>query len=252
MEKNEAPYLPALRYAWLTRLYDPIVALTTRERLFKSRLIEQARIPEQADVLDVGCGTGTLAVMIKRRYPRATVTGIDADPHILAIAARKAQTHGTAVRFDRGYSYALPYDDDRFTRVLSSLFFHHLTRTHKERTFREIHRVLAPGGEFHVADWGQPRHLLARGLFLTIRLLDGFETTEDNVAGRLPRLMVAAGFKNVGVVGHVSTIYGTLTLYRARKSSPVLRNARPRDGEGAPRRLNTTNPGSAACDKEQT
>lgn len=217
MKRSDSPYLPALRYHWLTRLYDPVVALTTRERLFKTRLIEQARIPERADVLDVGCGTGTLAVMIKRRFPRATVTGIDADPRILAIAARKAQTDGTAVRFDRGYSYALPYADNRFERALSSLFFHHLTRTHKEWTLREIHRVLQPGGELHVADWGRPRNALARGLFLSIQLLDGFETTDDNVAGRLPSLMAAAGFKGVNAVGHIQTMYGTLTLFRAAK-----------------------------------
>ena len=216
-KRNEPSYIPALKYHWLTHLYDPIVALTTREHHVKTCLIEQAQISERSQVLDIGCGTGTLAIMVKRRFPSAGVYGIDADAQILGIANRKANTYGIKIHLDHGYSYALPYDDNRFDRVLSSLFFHHLTRTDKERTLREIYRVLKPGGQLHVADWGKPSSALARGLFLTVQLLDGFETTRDNIEGLLPQLMEAAGFNEVNRVGEVPTMYGTLAQYKALK-----------------------------------
>lgn len=217
MNRIEHAYIPALRYRWLTRAYDAVVGTTTRERRFKTRLVEQARIPEGAEVLDVGCGTGTLALMVKRRVPTVKLTGLDADPDILAIAKRKAARDGLAIVFDQGFSYALPYDADRFDRVLSSLFFHHLDRGGKERTLREVCRVLKPGGELHVGDWGKPSNKLMRALFLSIQLLDGFETTRDNVEGRLPQLMEQAGLRSAEATGEVQTIYGTLTLYRAEK-----------------------------------
>lgn len=65
---EESRYVPALGYPWLTALYDPVVALTTRERTFKERLVAQARLAPGMDMLDLGCGTGTLAI---RARPRA-------------------------------------------------------------------------------------------------------------------------------------------------------------------------------------
>lgn len=210
-------FVPALRYRFLTALYDPVVALTVRERTFKTRLIAQADIAAGDAVLDVGCGTGTLAVQIKQAVPEASVVGLDGDPQVLAIARRKAARAGIAVRFDEGYSYALPYADAAFDRVLSSLFFHHLDRDAKQRTIAEIHRVLRPGGELHVADWGAPSGPVARALFYSIQLLDGFKTTRDNVAGRLPDLFSAGGFERVCATGALETVYGTLSLFRARR-----------------------------------
>ncbi len=61
---NEA-YIPALRFHWLTRFYDIFIGLTTREPLVKNTLIHQAKLANDYKVLDVGCGTGTLACWIK-------------------------------------------------------------------------------------------------------------------------------------------------------------------------------------------
>lgn len=212
---NKQGYIPALGYDALTALYDPVVALTTRERTFKTALINQARIAGGHRVLDLACGTGTMAVWIKARVPGAEVTGIDGDPKVLARARAKAAAAGAAIRFDEGLSYALPYPDKAFDRVLSSLFFHHLSREDKLRTAREVFRVLRPGGEFHVADWGKAANPLMRVLFYAIQILDGFPNTADNVLGRLPEVFRSAGFGDAAVKGEFSTVFGTMILYQA-------------------------------------
>ncbi len=212
-------YVPALGYHFLTPLYDAVVGITTRERRFKQALIRQASLEPGQRVLDLASGTGTLAIWIKQHQPLLDITGIDADSVVLAIAARKAGTANVSIRFDRAHSYDLPYPAAHFDRVVSSLFFHHLTWQDKARTAQELLRVLKPGGELHVADWGRPTNFLMRGLFLMIQCLDGFETTRDNAAGRLVALFEKAGF--IGVAEHrtFSTIFGTLALYGAVKPS---------------------------------
>ncbi len=208
-------YVPALGYHWLTPFYDVVVGATTRERSFKEALIRQARFEPGQRVLDLASGTGTLAIWIKRYQPLLDITGVDLDPAVLAIATRKARTADVNVRFKRSHSYDLPYPAAHFDRVVSSLFFHHLTWQDKTRTARELLRVLKPGGELHVADWGRPTNFLMRGLFLMIQCLDGFETTRDNAAGRLVALFDQAGFIDVAERRTFSTIYGTMALYRA-------------------------------------
>lgn len=217
MSEPQARYVPALGYAWLTRLYDPVVRLTTRERHFKQALLQQARLSSGMEMLDLACGTGTLALMALQQVPGLRMRGLDGDPAILAIAQAKAAQAGAAIPFDQGLSTALPYPEASFDRVLSSLFFHHIGRKDKQQTFAEIARVLKPGGELHVADWGKPTGPFMRGLFYSIQLLDGFSSTRDNVTGQLPELMGAAGLQKVTVHRDINTVYGTLTLYSARK-----------------------------------
>src|SRR5687768_16091627 len=157
-----ADYLPAVRFDRLTPLFDVFVRGTTRERAFKQRLLDQAGLTEDLDVLDLGAGTGTLAVWAKQRCPGVRIRGLDGDPAIIEQAERKAERAGVEIAFDEGLSYDLPYEDASFDRVLSSLFFHHLVLRDKERTIAEIARVLRPGGELHVADWGEPRSAAAK------------------------------------------------------------------------------------------
>jgi len=217
MSKTTAPYIPALKYNWLTALYDPIVALTTRERTFKKQLITQADLADAQTILDVGCGTGTLACWIKQRYPKAQVFGLDGDQNILLIGEHKARKANIQIQFEQGLSYELPYPDNAFDRVVSSLFFHHLTVTQKGNTLAEILRVLKPGGELHIADWGKPNNILMRILFYLVQLLDGFETTRENVKGLLPSIVKDSGFKAVNEQSEIQTIFGTLTLFSASK-----------------------------------
>lgn len=217
MNRNSKEFIPALRFSWLTALYDPIVALTCRERFFKSRLIEQAGLVANQQVLDLGSGSGTLAIQIKKKVNGSLVTGIDADKNIISIAQKKSSSLGLGVNFVEGLSFDLPFDGNQFERCVSSLFFHHLNLKNKELTLQEAYRVLTPNGEIHIADWGKPTNIIMRCLFYIVQVLDGFETTSDSVNGVLPELLKKVGFVNVSVNETISTPLGTITLYSGKK-----------------------------------
>ena len=214
-----ADYLPAVRFDFLTPVFDVFVRGTTRERTFKQKLLDQAGLAGDLDVLDLGAGSGTLAIWAKEREPAIRIRGLDGDPAIIGQARRKAERAGVDVPFDEGFSYELPYDDASFDRVLSSLFFHHLVLGDKQRTIAEIARVLRPGGELHVADWGEPRSPREKVGALAIRKFDGDEPTRDNLAGRLPELFEAGGLTEARERERIRAPLGVISLYSARRSA---------------------------------
>jgi ubiquinone/menaquinone biosynthesis C-methylase UbiE len=214
---DERTFLPALRFRALTPVFDRAVRVTTREHSFKRLLLRQAGIRPGESVLDVGAGTGTLAIMAAREAPDVQVTGLDADPEILAIARRKAAAAGVDIEFVEAFSTDLPFPDSQFDVVLSSLFFHHLERDVKTRTLAELLRVLKPGGRMHVADWGKPSDPVMAAAVLQVRLFDGFGVTADNVSGALPGLFESTGFEHTRTLDQLRTPLGTLALYEAAK-----------------------------------
>jgi len=217
--EDRGRYVPALRFRALTGVYDPVVRTTTREAEFKQRLLDQLRLRPGQRVLDLGCGTGTLAVEAKVAEPDAEVAGLDGDPDVLGRARRKAEAAGVAIRFDEGFSTRLPYEDGSFDVVVATLFFHHLMSEDKRATAREIARVLRTGGELHVADWGKPSDPLMAALFWQIRVFDGLEQTRENGAGALPAMFTEAGLIEATETDRLRTIFGTLSLYRASKGT---------------------------------
>lgn len=216
---DENRYVPALRFRALTAVYDPLIRLTTRETEFKRRLLRLADVSPGERVLDLGCGTGTLAIAAKQGQVQAEIVGLDGDPEILGRAKNKADGAGVEVGFDQGLSTELPYADDSFDVVLSTLFFHHLSLTSKGRTAGEIARVLKPDGRLCVADWGRPQDPLMAFLFFGVRLLDGFEQTRENVAGALPSIFSDAGLGAVEEADRLRTMFGSMSLYRASAPS---------------------------------
>ncbi|HSQ29589.1 MAG TPA: methyltransferase domain-containing protein [Gemmatimonadaceae bacterium] len=141
---------------WAAR-YDALVWLLTlgRERRFREKLIEQARLEAGETVLDAGCGTGSLAIVAKHRVgPSGSVSGIDPSPEMIARATVKARRAGVEVDFRTGVVEALQFPDAQFDVVLSTLMMHHLPRAARESCAREMSRVLKPGGRALVVDFG--------------------------------------------------------------------------------------------------
>src|SRR5215471_16157253 len=95
-------YLPAAGHDFFLPVYDPIMWLLRFTRDL-DRLIAQAALQPSHRVLDVGCGTGTLAVVIAGRHPDIDITGIDPDPKALARATRKAARAGISATFERAF-----------------------------------------------------------------------------------------------------------------------------------------------------
>ena len=93
MMGSSRTYLPAAGHDWSLPLYDPIVKLLGGDASRRALLYQAALRPGQR-VLDVGCGTGTLATLVKRLHPDVEVVGLDPDPKALARARRKAARRG--------------------------------------------------------------------------------------------------------------------------------------------------------------
>lgn len=141
------------------RRYDLLVWLLTRgrERAFREKILGFANLKAGEAVLDVGCGTGSLAIAAKRHVgAQGTAYGIDASPEMLARAQKKAGKAHVEVIFRHGAAQALPFADGHFDAVLSTLMFHHLPRKARAQCAGEIRRVLKPGGRALVVDFGGP------------------------------------------------------------------------------------------------
>ena len=211
MEEPRKTYIPGMRHDWLLPLYDPLQKLLGFESIHR-QLVDQVNIQPGHRVLEIGCGTGNLLILIKRLHPQAEVVGLDPDPKALASARRKAGREALPVQLDRGFAEELPYPDASFDRVFSAFMFHHLEPDEKEKTLHEARRVLKPGGSLHLLDFGGAK---VRSDGFIARLQHRTERLRDNFGDRIPTLMREAGFANSTEVAHRVTIFGRVTYYRA-------------------------------------
>ncbi|OGS49115.1 MAG: hypothetical protein A3K68_01685 [Euryarchaeota archaeon RBG_16_68_13] len=204
--------VPALKFHSLTRFFDPVMRVAFREGPMKARLVSQMAPRPGQTVLDLGCGTGTLAILLKQAEPRARVVGLDADRRILVIARAKAAAAHVDIEWDHGMAHDLPYPDGAFDAVVASLVLHHLSHEEKVQALRDVRRVLRPGGSFHAADFGVPRTASMRALARLGALL---EETQDGIEGRFPSLFRDAGLDNVEETADYATPLGTIAVWRA-------------------------------------
>lgn len=206
-------YIPALSFRRLTWLYDPLLKWGMIEETFKRALIEQANIKAGMKVLDLGCGTGTLTIMLKQMKPDARVTGLDGDNEVLEIARSKAEQSGVDLQLDHGMAYSLPYSDGTFDKVVSSLVIHHLTSADKRRAFQEVLRVLRPGGSLHIVDFGPPYNRLTR---IQSFVMQNLEEAADNFKGNILPMLNESDFE-AEITKVMNTIFGPIAFYYAVK-----------------------------------
>jgi len=209
--RSQRTYLPAAGQDRFLPLYDLITKLMGADQARRA-LVDRAQIRSGHRILDVGCGTGSLLIQLKRLYPETEVVGLDPDPKALARARREAGRAAVSIQLDQGFGDELPYRDASFDRVFSSLMFHHLSADEKGKTVRAIRRVLKPGGEFHMLDFEGPENG-APG-FLA-RLLHSSERLKGNSESRVLSVMTEAGFGNAKKVDRRAMLFGHIAYYRA-------------------------------------
>jgi len=165
-------------------------------RRLRTLTVEHALLQPGEDVLDVGCGTGSVTIPAKRRVGKTgKAAGIDPAPEMIAVAHRKASRAGLEIDFRVGVIESLPFSDEAFDAVTSSLMMHHLPRHVQEKGLAEVRRVLKPGGRLLIADMTRPATSLHARLFAWLTMHGGRRLRfgiED-----LPALLKAAGFEEI-------------------------------------------------------
>ncbi|MBY0587429.1 class I SAM-dependent methyltransferase [bacterium] len=216
MAKKKQPFRSALRFDFLTAHYDSILDWTMRDIRFKTELVRRADIQAGHRVLDFGCGTGTLSRLVKKTHPQATVLGLDVDPAILRQAREKGDQANLAIDWLEG---TIEDHRDRLgniDRIVSSLVFHHLLDDEKRIISSQMRSLLAPAGEVHLCDFTAPANQLQAALFLSVRLLDGWDRTSANARGRLAEIFRESGFEFAQTESPQSTWAGTIAFTVAR------------------------------------
>lgn len=187
-------YTPGLGRPLLTPAYDLVVTMLGFGASFQRQVAEAATPTAGQSVLDMGCGTGTLLRQLAAREPAARYTGIDPDPAMIE-KARTRLPYSVDLRV--GDARELPFPDGAFDIVMSTLVFHHMTDAVKAAAAAEAHRVLLPGGQLLLVDFGSPPSRLSAILLNLGSLIDGKANMRANLTGSLPTALHDAGFSDV-------------------------------------------------------
>lgn len=207
---------------WAT-LYDTSVTLLMlgRRGRLRRETVALARLQPGEQVLEVGCGTGDVALLAQEQVGAGgAVVGVDPAPEMLAVARRKAQARRSPVTFQLGVIEALPFPDQRFDVVFSSLMMHHLPGALKQDGLTEIARVLKPGGRLVIVDLKRPQSHLERGI--SVLMLHRHLHLASGVQDLAP-LVRAAGFSAIET-GPLS--FRLLGFVRAARPAGSISDAR--------------------------
>lgn len=210
-------FIPALGYDFLSDYYDLAIKLTMPEKKFRNRLIDFVNPKEHEKILEFGFGTAQNIIILKQRFPNCNVLGVDIDPKIKSIAEYKLNKAGIQVPLFLYDGKKLPFEDNSFDKVYSSLVFHQLDNLTKLKCLLEINRILKPNGEIIIGDWGKAKTKWMRFSYYLVQLLDGFKTTDDNVNGLMTKYISDAKFKEVNEIDYINTSIGTYSYYKAIK-----------------------------------
>lgn len=211
-------HTPPLGYAVLTPFYDRVIAAMTREKDWRACLVEHidARLGET--ILDVGSGTGSLAIAVTAAAPGCHFHGIDPDASAIEIARHKALLFDSAATFELGSLGEGAVGRDTVDKVVCSLVLHQVPIAEKRRLIRAMLDLLRPGGQMFIADYGrQPTIAMRLAFRVTVQMLDGKSDTQPNADGILPLLIHEAGFITERHLAGFDTATGRIEIICAEK-----------------------------------
>lgn len=211
---DESEYIPALRFHWLTRIYDPLIERWLATAPMRAAVVEALDLRPGMRVMELGCGPGRLAVEIKRRHPGVILEAVDADPEMIAMAHQNAVQAGVEITFHEADITRLS-SLVRYDRIYSTLVFHHLRPEGKWFALRWVREALGPDGRFVVADFGRPRGLAQWLVSHVVQPVDGIANTAPHRDGRFERVLREI-FKTAEPVAAWKTFAGTLQVWICR------------------------------------
>lgn len=218
MTRGTKDFVPALGWSALTPLYDGVVRMLTREASWRPAFVGQIAPRAGETILDVGCGTGSLAILLKRAVPGARIVGLDPDEAILARAAAKAKAAGVEIEWRQGYARDAGMAES-FDKTVSSLVFHQVPPGEKEAGIAAMIAAARPGGEVHIADFAAQRSPLMRTLFGIVGRFDGYENTQANAEGAIESILGAVTAAAAVPTRAFRTPLGEISLFRLDRRS---------------------------------
>jgi ubiquinone/menaquinone biosynthesis C-methylase UbiE len=202
----------------LAPLRDLAIGLLNRDGPWRRSFVQQIAPRSQDVIFDIGCGDGSLALLLADAAPGATIVGIDPDLNAIQRAQTRAAAADLSITFVQGYAREAAEFVRRATptKIVSSLLLHKLSPADKRETLDAARSALTRGGQLHIADYGAQRNALMQRLFQSVELVEGAENLDAHARGALPALIRAAGFEAVEETQSIPTMSGSLSFYRAR------------------------------------
>lgn len=220
----ETAHTPPLGFAALTPFYDRVVRILTQEGAWRTRLVERIGARQGETILDVGSGTGSLAIALAKAAPGCRIEGIDPDAAAVDLARQKAARAGSSASFELGSFDGAVAGNADVAKITCSLVLHQVPMAEKRRLLRAMFERLRPGGQLFIADYGlQPTFITRLAFRLTVQMIDGKSDTQPNADGLLPSLIKEAGFEGITLLDSFDTVTGRIDITRAEK--PVRRGS---------------------------
>ena len=224
---DSGEFTPAAGRFAPTSIYDSGVALLTRESVWRNELLRRLSPAPGDSILDVGCGTGSLAILLKQAQPEARIVGLDPDVEALAIARRKADAAEVEIEWRQGFALDSaafgPFD-----KVVSSLVFHQVPLAGKRSGIAAMFAAAKTGGLVCIADYAAQSKWHMRQLFRFIQLIDGRENTRLNADGFIEHELSEIQRKPVAPVYSVNTPTGTISLFCETKVAAQIAQMEPK------------------------
>jgi ubiquinone/menaquinone biosynthesis C-methylase UbiE len=215
---TDRTFTPAAGRFAPSSVYDLGVAALTREAVWRPKLVEILAIEPGERVLDVGCGTGSLAILLKKRWPGVEIVGLDPDPAALSIAKSKADAADVDIEWRQGFASDAA-NAGTFDKVVSSLVFHQVPIPGKRAGIEAMFAAAKIGGTVCIADYAQQSRRLMRLAFRFIQLIDGKADTQPNADGFLETELSKHFGKTVKPVFAINTPTGTISIFRQEKAA---------------------------------
>ena len=209
-------FTPAAGRFLPTSAYDRLLAVLTREARWRSELLESLAPRNGERILDVGCGTGSFAILVKQAAPYAEVVGIDPDEHARCIANAKAAAAGIEIEWMSGFARDAA-NFGQFDKVVSSLVFHQVPVAEKQAGLAAMFAAAKQGGRIIVADYARQNSWLMRQAFKIVQSADGRTNTQPNADGFLEAELARIGGVSVTAEWSLDTPTGTISIFSLLK-----------------------------------